>query len=200
MISLNNGLDSDGELYSEEEENQSAEVSMRCDTQEETVHNFDVPMTPVAPKKRKPVSESSTSPSEINGAVQDEGNTSTPRRSLPRKRRPAVEPELNVRGEKGYTSYAAHLFDVPPAVLNIDLLRRKYLIAEVTKIRAEETFYNRCVTFMNFITESARKVAVENGIKLNDKSDTADAEDHDYCMSQPSKALGYSAERCKSKL
>ena len=200
MISLNNGLDSDGELYSEDEENKSLEVSMRCDTQEESVHNFDVPMTPVPSKKRKPVLETVTSPTEMNEYLEEEVDKSTPRRSLPRKRRPAVEPELNVRGDKGYTSYAAHLFDVPPACLNIDLLRRKYLIAEVSKIRAEETFFNRWVTFMNFITESARKVAVENGIKLNDKDDTADADDHDYCMSQPSKVLVNSAQRCQSKL
>ena len=197
IISLNNGLESDDDLYSDEEADKTGEISMRCDTQEEEEPSFEVPMTPVPNKKQKTTVATITSPSEER-AVESYEKESTPKRSLPRKRKPAVEPELNVRGQKGYSTYPAHLFDVPPACLNIDLLRRKYLISEISKSRAEEMFYNRWVSFLNFVTESVRTIAEENGWKINRKESNADdVDDHDYCISQPSLSSNTSTVKAK---
>ena len=109
---------------------------------------------------------------------------STPARGFTKKRKPTVEPQLNMRQKEGYTSYPAHLFDVPPSCLNVDHLRKKFLITEIAKSRASKIFFERGIVFMNFLTDAAHNLAEENGYQLSKKKTNSNHSDHEYCMSQ----------------
>ena len=114
---------------------------------------------------------------------------STPTPGFTKKRKPVVEPDLNMRPKQGYTSYPAHLFDVPPSCLNVELLRKKYLISEIAKSRAAKNFFERGVLFMNFLTSAANNLAEDNGYKLTKNKETKNKTDHEYCMSQDASFL-----------
>ena len=87
-----------------------------------------------------------------------------------------------VRSKRGYLHYPAYLFDVPPSNLNIEHLRRKFIIAEIERSSAEKMFYTRAVRFMSFMTESVRSFAASNGFQLPGSSQKENGNDHVYSM------------------
>ena len=87
-----------------------------------------------------------------------------------------------VRVTRGYTTYPAFMFDVPPPQLTIEHLRRKYLIAEIERSNAEKIYYNRAVNFMSFATDSIRSFAAANGFQMPGSAEK-DVSDHRYSMS-----------------
>ena len=190
VIQLNTDVISDDELYSDVEQDTSINVPMDTNDDRDADPDFEVPMTPVPSKKRKPVLNNVTpTTTSRNGTTKQhspDSPVSTPGRSFTRKRRPAVEPDLNMRPKQGYTSYPAHLFDIPPACLNVEHLHKKFLLTEIEKSRAEKIYLERGISFIAFLTEAARTIAQDNGYRLTLKKDQNEKNDHEYCMSQAS--------------
>ena len=172
VIQLNNEVVSDDDLYSDMEQEESVNIPMDTSDDKDADPDFEIPMTPVPSKRRKPVSED-ISQSAQKEQTTDETPVSTPARGCTKKRKPTVEPDLNMRPKQGYTSYPAHLFDVPPSCLNVDHLRKKFLITEIAKSRASKLFFERGIVFMNFVTTAAHTLAEENGFQLSKKKTTS---------------------------
>ena len=209
VIQLNADVVSDDDLYSDVDQDGSINIPMDTSAEKDDDPEFEVPMTPVPSKRRKSASETITQSTQNDEQPLD-SPVSTPARGFTRKRKPVFEPELNMRPKQGYTSYPAHLFDVPPAALNVEHLRKKFLIEGIAKSRASKLCHERAITFMNFVTEAVRKIAEENGYKLTPTKKNRDTSDHEYCMSQASVSInendksthneGTSNEQIKSKL
>ena len=50
---------------------------------------------------------------------------------------------IMVKSKRGYTTYPAYLFDVPPRKLRTDNLRKKLMIAEIKRSNSQRNFYDR---------------------------------------------------------
>ena len=80
---------------------------------------------------------------------------------------PTATQRITVRkNRRGYTTYPAYLFDVPPTQLGIDNLRRQYLIAEIERSKKENLYYDNAISFIGFMKESVRSIAECNGFNL----------------------------------
>ena len=81
----------------------------------------------------------------------------------------------------GYSTYPAYLYDVPPLQLNIESLRRQFLIAKIEAAKKQSNFYDNAINFMGFVKESVRTMAEVNGLKLSKANGEGE---HAYAMSQ----------------
>ena len=52
----------------------------------------------------------------------------------------ATEKNMVCKKRTGYTAYPAYLYDVPPLELNIESLRRQFLIAKIEAAKSRQTF------------------------------------------------------------
>ena len=84
---------------------------------------------------------------------------------------------------KGYTTYPAYLFDVPPLKLNIENLCMQFLIAKIKAAKKQSNFYDNAIAFMGFAKESLRTIAEVNGFQLT-RSSAEPQSEHCYAMSQ----------------
>ena len=97
--------------------------------------------------------------------------------------RPGVTTYRRVRSKRGYSTYPAYLFDIPPARLSIENLRRQFLIAEIERSKAEKNYYSNACNFMNFIKTKGQTLLDKNGLQLsfNPKVKVEEG-DHGYAM------------------
>ena len=111
-----------------------------------------------------------------NGAGDEETDSDEPSR-------PGVTTYRKVRSKRGYSSYPAYLFDIPPAKLSIENLRRQFLIAEIERSKAEKNYYSNACNFMNFVKTKAQTLIDKNGLQLNLAPKVKVEEgDHGYAM------------------
>ena len=90
-----------------------------------------------------------------------------------------------VRTKRGYTTYPAYLFDIPPAKLNIENLRRQFLIAEIERSKAEKNYYQNACNFMNFVKTKGQTLLDKNGLNLGllaNQGVKIEEGDHGYAM------------------
>ena len=93
----------------------------------------------------------------------------------------ATEKNMVRKKRTGYTAYPAYLNDVPPLELNIESLRREFLIAKIEAAKKQTNFYDNTITFMGFVKESLCSIVEVNGFKLSKANKEGE---HDYTMSQ----------------
>ena len=91
---------------------------------------------------------------------------------------------IMVRSRRGYTSYPAYMFDIPPRKLKTDNLRKKLMIAEIKNSKAQEEFFKRGIEMMGVMKEFFRIYAAVN--KFPSATDEEGNFDHGYAM--PSQA------------
>ena len=65
-----------------------------------------------------------------------------------------------VKNKRGYTTYPAYLFDIPPRRLRTDNLRKKLMIAEIRRSNSQRNFYDQGIVFMGFMKEFFRNYGV----------------------------------------
>ena len=66
---------------------------------------------------------------------------------------------ITVRLRRGYTSYPAYMFDIPPRKLKTDNLRKKLMISEIKNSKAQEEFFKRGIEMMGVMKEFFRMYA-----------------------------------------
>ena len=69
---------------------------------------------------------------------------------------------IRVCSQRGYTTYPAYMFDIPPRKLKTDNLRMKLMIAEIKNSKAQEEFFKRGIKMMGVMKEFFRMYALTN--------------------------------------
>ena len=89
---------------------------------------------------------------------------------------------IMVHSCRGYTTYAAYMFDVPPRKLKTDNLRKKLMIAEIQNSKAQKQFFQRGIEMMSVMKEFFRMYSLLNGFPR--QPDGNDRGDHGYAMTE----------------
>ena len=69
---------------------------------------------------------------------------------------------ITVHSRRGYTSYPAYMFDIPPRKLKTDNLRKKLMIQEIKNSKAQEMFYKCGIEMMGVMKEFFRAYTAVN--------------------------------------
>ena len=93
----------------------------------------------------------------------------------------AAETSMVRNRRKGYSTYPAYLYDVPPLQLSIESLWRQFLIAKIEAAKKQSNFYDQAINFMGFTKEIVRSMAEVNGLKFSKPNEEGE---HAYAMSQ----------------
>ena len=69
---------------------------------------------------------------------------------------------ITVGIRRGYSTFPAYLFDIPPKKLKTDNLRKKLMIAEIKRSHTQRRFFRKADIFMSHMKEFFRMYALAN--------------------------------------
>ena len=91
---------------------------------------------------------------------------------------------ITVKNKRGYTTYPAFLFDIPPWKLKTDNLRKKLMIAEIRRSHSQRNFYDQGTVFMGFMKEFFRNYSAGNN---TNPPDATQQNEHSYALGADTK-------------